>query len=223
MPFKTKICGVTNCEDAVAVSAAGVDAIGLNFFAGSKRFVDLPTAREIAAALPPQVSKVGVFVNASSGDIHDAVAEAKLDFVQLHGDEPPEFLSQLQGQRIIRAFRCKAGLEPVAKYLDQCQVAPVAVLVDAYDADEYGGTGKSLYWPDLVDAGRYLGDLPLILAGGLTPANVARAIHEAGPFGVDTASGVEEPDDPRRKSEALSKAFVTHAKAAFRDVAEKQR
>lgn len=223
MPFKTKICGVTNREDAKSVSTSGVDAIGLNFFAGSKRFVDLQTARDIAESIPATVFKVGVFVNASSDEIHDAVVQARLNFVQLHGDEPPEFLSELNDLPIIRAFRCNAGLAPVAKYLDQCQMAPVAVLIDAYDPNEYGGTGKSLHWPDLADARRFIGELPLILAGGLTPDNVARAIREARPFGVDTASGVELANAPRRKSEVLSKSFVTNANAAFTDVSKTQR
>ena len=213
MLFRTKICGVTNGEDAKMVADAGVDAVGLNFYGKSKRFVDTATAVEIVKHLPETVKRVGVFVNASFDAIHKIADAVALDYVQLHGDEPPEFLDQIKTP-VIRAFRCMDGLAPVAEYLATCKRKPVAVLVDAYDPDEYGGTGKSLHWPDLRGTAKYIGDLPLIVAGGLTPSNVARAILDARPFGVDTASGVER-DDPRRKQAKLSKDFVTTAKSAF--------
>ncbi len=214
MPFRTKICGITNVPDAECLATAGVDAIGLNFFEKSKRFVEVGEAAIIAAALPPEVLRVGVFVNASIESIRDTVERVGLDFVQLHGDEPPEFLTELTDVRVIRAFRCRDGLDEVGEYLARCQHKPHTVLLDAYDPDEYGGTGKQLHWPDLRNAAAVIGTLPLILAGGLTPSNVARAIAEAQPYGVDTASGVES-GDARRKDPQLARAFVDAAKAAF--------
>ena len=122
-------------------------------------------------------------------------------------------MSELDQLRIIRAFRCKDGLAPIRDYLAQCEKSPVAVLVDAYDPNEFGGTGKTLHWPDLANASEFIGDLPLILAGGLTPANVAQAIQLARPHGVDTASGVESA--PGAKHAELSRDFVAAANRAF--------
>lgn len=215
MPFQTKICGVTSAEDAKIVVDAGADAIGLNFFPSSKRFVTPAQASEIVKQLPRNVKRVGVFVNSDHETLGVFADELELDFLQLHGDESPEFLTEIEHTPIIKAFRCKAGLEPVAAFLEQCERSPSAVLVDAYDPNEYGGTGKSLYWPDLANARELLGEIPLILAGGLTAENVAQAIHEAKPFGVDTASGVEG-NNPRAKNAKSVQAFVANARQAFR-------
>ena len=160
MPFRTKICGITNVPDAECLATVGVDAIGLNFFEKSKRFVEVGEAAIIAAALPPEVLRVGVFVNASIESIRDTVERVGLDFVQLHGDEPPEFLTELTDVRVIRAFRCRDGLDEVAEYLARCRHKPHAVLLDAYDPNEYGGTGKQLHWPDLRNAAAVIGTLP---------------------------------------------------------------
>jgi len=211
--FKTKICGVTTLEDAHAIAKIGCDAIGLNFYEKSKRYVSREIAETIVMDLPRTVKRVGVFVNASSSLIREIAEATSLDFVQLHGDEPPEFLDEISDLKIIRAFRCKDGLGPVREYLYQCDQSPVAVLVDAYDPNEFGGTGKTLHWPDLANAAEFIGDLPLILAGGLTPANVAEAIKLARPHGVDTASGVESA--PGVKDSELSSRFVAAANSAF--------
>lgn len=197
------------------LGAAGVEAVGLNFFEQSKRYVHPSVALEITQQLPKRVKRVGLFVNASSDTIRKTADAVPLDLIQLHGDEPPNFLSELDGLKIIRAFRCRAGLAPVETYLAECKHQPVAVLVDAYDPTQFGGTGKTLNWPDLANARKYIGDLPLILAGGLTPANVRQAIQQAGPYGVDTASGVEVKSTPGRKDRDLSHAFVRTAKSAF--------
>ncbi len=211
--FKTKICGATTPEDALSVAAVGCDALGLNFYEKSKRYISREVAKSIVKNLPRTVKRVGVFVNASSSFIRETAEALQLDFVQLHGDEPPEFLDEISDLKIIRAFRCKDGLEPVRDYLYQCDQPPVAVLVDAYDPNEFGGTGKTLHWPDLANAGEFIGDLPLILAGGLTPTNVGKAIELARPHGVDTASGVESA--PGVKDSELSKQFVAAANSAF--------
>lgn len=214
MSFQVKICGVTTPEDASMIADAGADAIGLNFYEKSSRYVDAKTAAGIVEHLSGSVKRVGVFVNASSESIRSIADEVDLDFVQLHGDEPPAFLAELEGLSIIRAFRCEQGLSPVREYLAGCSKLPIAVLVDAYDPNEYGGTGKTLHWPDLKNASDFVGELPLILAGGLTPLNVADAIRRAAPQGVDTASGVEKKPHVR-KSEDLCRAFIQSAKSAF--------
>lgn len=193
----------------------GVDAVGLNFFERSKRYVDDAAASKIVACLPRGVLRVGVFVNASSDTIRQTAQAHSLDVIQLHGDEPPEFLDQLSEFRILRAFRCESSLSPVNDYLNQCKTLPEAMLVDAYDPQEYGGTGKTLNWPDVAKAEEFSQGLPVILAGGLAPENIAEAIRMAQPQGVDVASGVEVSGQPRRKDREQCEAFVKAAKAAF--------
>lgn len=195
------------------IANVGADAIGLNFYPGSKRFVAPEHAQAIIRNLAPSVCRVGVFVNSDADVVRRTVEQVGLDLVQLHGDEPPEFLTELAGLRIIRAFRCQADLEPVQEYLSSCSKLPDAVLLDAFDPRAFGGTGTTLDWPRLAEAVTTL-RLPVILAGGLTPANVARAITEARPTAVDTASGVET-EQPGRKDRQLTEAFVQSAKFAF--------
>ena len=216
--FRIKICGLTTVDDALAAARAGADAVGLNFYAKSPRSIEHGQARRIVDALPPRVIKVGLFVNASQPDVCRTFDELGLDLVQLHGDEPPEFLARLGDRPVMRAFRVgKEGLQPVADYLDQCRrldCLPRLTLIDSRVKGAYGGTGRVADW-DLV--GRYPSHdwhPPLVLAGGLTPDNVAQAIHAARPAAVDTASGVET--SPGRKSDALVGRFVEAALEAFR-------
>ena len=134
--FRIKICGITNIADARAAADAGADAIGLNFFNKSRRFVDVDSAHEIAAAIPRGVMKVGVFVNLDANDIAEIAVHVGLDAVQLHGDEPPSILEQLPTQLlIVRAHRCgPSGLESLVTYLQQCSLLrrmPDAILIDA--------------------------------------------------------------------------------------------
>lgn len=211
--FRTKICGVTTASDAQMIARAGADAIGLNFYENSKRYLAPEKCPVITAVLPRTVKRVGVFVNASTDFIREMAHAWSLDYVQLHGDEPPEILGQLKELQVIRAFRCDRGLAPVRDYLDECEVQPAAVLVDAYDPHEFGGTGKTLHWPELANASKFIGDLPLILAGGLRASNVAEAIRLAQPFGVDTASGVEI--SPGIKDPTQCQAFIVAANSAF--------
>ena len=223
--FQIKICGITCPDDARAVVEAGADAIGLNFYAPSPRFVEMTVAREIVDSVSPDVDpslrgelkKVGLFVNADADTIRRTVEEVKLDVVQLHGDEPVELLVELEGLCIVRALRWKkGGLDSVVDYLGQCEqkgVKLAGLLVDAHSADAYGGTGKRLDWNQLAAARDRLGDVPLILAGGLTPENVAEAIRIVRPDGVDTASGVEI--SPGVKDHAALRAFVATARKAL--------
>lgn len=213
--FQIKICGITSVDDAVLISHAGADAIGLNFYSRSPRYITTDTARQIVAAVPPNVTKVGLFVNSTIDQVRRAFDDLHLDLIQLHGDEPPEFVHQLAPRPVMRAFRVgTAGLDPVFAYLDQCRDALACVLLDALQPGVYGGTGTTVDW---LMAKLYLerpGNPALVLAGGLTPSNVADAIQAVHPAAVDVASGVESA--PGRKNPAAVQAFIQAARAAFR-------
>jgi phosphoribosylanthranilate isomerase len=216
--FRIKICGITNIDDAQAATRAGADAIGLNFFNKSRRFVEPSVARQIAASLPQNVAKVGVFVNHEASQITSIAHDVGLDYVQLHGDEPPELVLQLPAQiGIIRAHRCGAdGLSRLAHYLSDCAArgrAPDATLIDADTGSEYGGTGRIADWDRIVQERGSLGVIPLILAGGLTPTNIAAAITAVRPDAVDVASGVER--EPGIKDPHLITQFIAAAQQAF--------
>jgi phosphoribosylanthranilate isomerase len=215
--FRVKICGVTEVADGMAVAACAADAIGLNFFRGSSRYVDPARAAEIVAALPAGVRKVGVFVNSAADEIRQTVTALSLDLVQLHGDEPPDFLKSLEGLAIVRAFRLgPLGLAVVGHYLAECRrlgVTPAMVLLDVYAPGVYGGTGQTLDWTQIRAYHEFESPPPLVLAGGLTAENVANAITAAAPAAVDTASGVEVC--PGRKDAAKVAAFVAAAQGVF--------
>ena len=215
--FQIKICGVTSAADAQVVADAGADCVGLNFYPPSVRFLAPERAEDVVAIIPDGLTMVGVFVNASIDEIRNAAARLTLDFVQLHGDEPPEFIAALAGVSVIKAFRLgPAGLSPVSQYLEACyQLAamPAMVLLDAFQPGAYGGTGKEVDW----SAAREYHDLgagpALILAGGLSPENVAEAIRVVRPAAVDVASGVE--GSPGIKDPAKASAFVAAAHGLF--------
>jgi phosphoribosylanthranilate isomerase len=205
--FRIKICGVTRPEDAADIADAGADAIGLNFYPSSPRFVSDEQAEEIIAALPAHVAKVGVFVNADASAIRDKVQRLGLDWVQLHGDEPPEFITELPGLAVIRAVRLQDRVSVVLPSTKGKLIRlPNAVLIDAFSASAYGGTGTTVVWEAIPEARRRLAGLPVILAGGLTPENVAEAIRVARPDAVDVASGVES--SPGIKDLAKVRDFV---------------
>jgi phosphoribosylanthranilate isomerase len=217
--FRIKICGVTNVEDAVAAAEAGAEAVGLNFYLGTPRCVPRERAMDIAASLPREVVRVGVFVNAPLDELLETREAVGLDYLQLHGDEPPELLLELKlaGAFCLRAFRCGAeGLAPITQYLEACRTIdalPEAVLIDAHAPGQFGGTGKTVDWPMLHPLEGWILRRPLLLAGGLNPDNVAEAIKEARPWGVDTASGVEA--SPGRKDADRVRRFISSALAAL--------
>ena len=214
--FRIKICGITTPEDAALAAAAGADGVGINFYAGSKRFVAPDKAKEIARAVPAGVAKVGVFVNSPVEKIQKLADEVPLDFVQLHGDEPAEMVGDLAPLEVIKAIRVEGtSLAPVEEFLTACGFAPNlrGILLDAYSPSEYGGTGESLDWQALGQRKNQFGGLPLILAGGLTPENVASAIRQAQPDGVDVGSGVES--SPGVKDAAQVQAFIEAAADAL--------
>jgi phosphoribosylanthranilate isomerase len=227
MKFRIKICGVTNIADAQAAAEAGADAIGLNFYQGSKRFISAEAARQVADAVRHSAEPVGVFVNAPASFICETCREVILNTVQLHGEERPDSCKLLIGLRqlgldypdlslsIIRAHSFgEGGLQSVYKDMfDSSGEAADAVLVDAAVSGMYGGTGQIIDWRQLVGYEASIGRVPLILAGGLTPDNVAEAIRVVRPQAVDVASGVES--SPGKKDHAKVRDFVTAAREAF--------
>jgi phosphoribosylanthranilate isomerase len=217
--FQVKICGITRVEDALAVGQAGGEAIGLNFAAHSPRCVGLEQAKAILTAVGSSVLKVGVFVNASPAEIARTADMLRLDMVQLHGDEPPDYLPRVAPLPVIKAFRIRNQTEPlkqVGDYLSACKrtgYLPSLVLLDAFSPDSYGGTGQQIDWRL---ASRYPLEPwhpPLVLAGGLKPDNVAQAIFALRPTAVDVASGVES--SPGKKNPAMIARFIAAAKGAF--------
>jgi phosphoribosylanthranilate isomerase len=218
--FRIKICGMTTVEDALAAARAGADAVGLNFYAKSPRYIDPPTARQVVDTLPGGVVKVGLFVNAPQQQVCETCDQLGLDLVQLHGDEPPEYLAALGGRAVMRAFRLgPAGLTPVLAYLEQCRrlhCLPQLTLIDSYVPGQYGGTGEPADLDRLKNYPAETWNPPLVLAGGLTPLNVAAAIAAVRPAAVDVASGVEAA--PGRKDPAAVEAFIQAARAAFAEV-----
>ena len=220
--FQVKICGITSLADAQAAADAGADAIGLNFYAKSPRFVQQETAQEICQQLP-QLTKVGLFVNESVTTIRQLADQVGFDAIQLHGDEPPETIAELSEFRIIRVLRCQQpSPQMVQQYWLQCQqlnALPETILLDAHAPGQYGGTGQSLDWNQLQSLGPSKEGFRWVLAGGLTPANVAEAISIAHPDGVDTASGVEI--QPGQKDPQQVAQFVQAARTALAEVADK--
>lgn len=214
--FRIKICGITNLADAVAAAEAGTDAVGLNFYARSPRVVSVATASELVRSLPPHVAKIGVFVNEAVDRMAQIADQLALDFIQLHGDEPPDRLAQLAPRRVIRAFRPQGDCEPLCDYISACTrlgCPAAAVLIDAFEQEKYGGTGRIANWGILREIRAELGDMPLILAGGLQPDNVAAAIAQAEPAAVDVASGVEWAAG--RKDADRMRQFVRAARDAW--------
>ncbi len=216
--FRIKICGITNVTDAIAAAEAGADAIGLNFYPKSRRFVDQKTAQQIVAALPSALLKVGVFVNHDQRSIESTASVVGLDAIQLHGDEQPAFIAALPKKlKVLRALRCTADINSrLTQFVQGCKDAgrlPDAVLLDADAGAEYGGTGERADWELVTQHRESLGNIPLILAGGLTPANVAAGIKAVRPSGVDVASGVESAPGTKDRSQIF--AFVAAAKQAL--------
>jgi phosphoribosylanthranilate isomerase len=176
-----KICGITRREDAEIAVAHGASAIGFVFWPESPRFVDPYRARQIASVLPPFVSTMGVFVNQSSEYINGVASLVPLAAIQLHGDEPPAFAARLSRPVMKAVTRVDASAVNVWP-------AHVMLLVDAHDPVKHGGTGARADWRA---AASLAGQRRVFLAGGLTADNVADAIAEVRPFGIDVSSGVE--------------------------------
>jgi phosphoribosylanthranilate isomerase len=202
-----KVCGITNLEDALAAVEAGADALGFNFYRRSPRYIAPDVARRITEQLPSTVMKVGVFVNESEPiDVALIADSAGLTAVQLHGDESPEYCSQLRDRFTIKAVRARDDFEPqvVREYETD------AILLDAYATDARGGTGRVVDW----EVARRVRELvpQLFLAGGLSPENVAEAIAAVDPYAVDACSSLEYA--PGKKDTKLLGAFIAAARRA---------
>jgi len=184
---KIKICGITSRRDAQAATEAGVNALGFIFAPDSPRSVSLVGAARIIDDLPPFISKVAVTVDAPEGTIRQIIETCGVDTVQLHGNEPPEFCARFENIKVIKAFqvRPELSLESLRAYA----FVTDAWLLDTYRPGKAGGTGVTFNWETARQI-RQIGH-PIILAGGLGPANVAQAIAQVQPFAVDVASGVE--------------------------------
>ena len=198
---RIKICGITNPEDALLAAELGADALGFIFYPPSPRSVAPDAARAIIAQLPPLVTTVGVFVDEDAAAVRDLAARLGLDWVQLHGQEPPEYCRSL-GRRVIKGFHIldENSLASLPAYRGAAQ----ALLLDTYKKGQTGGTGETFDW-HLANEARKYG--PIILAGGLNPDNVARAVDTAQPQAVDVASGVEAAPG-KKDPEKLKKFFA---------------
>lgn len=205
--MRIKICGVTTPADAELAACCGADAVGLNFYARSPRYLDPARARAVLAVLPPFVEPVGLFVNTSLDDVRAASSALGLRTLQLHGDVPPALPGDGFRYVVCFALRDAAGLAAIDRYL--AAQRPAAILVDAHVAGAYGGTGQCAPW-DLLE--KYRPAVPLILAGGLTPDNVAAAIRRVRPYAVDVASGVES--SPGIKDPERVRRFIDAARQA---------
>ncbi len=210
---RVKICGVTNPVDAQRAAQLGADAIGLNFYEGSPRCIESNTTQLILRELPPFVVPVGVFVEVPIIRACETVRTfGRINAIQWHGEnhEP----SDCSGYHLIAAFpvRDAFSLQAIEHYLDTCRAIgrlPSALLLDGYAAGQHGGTGQTAPWHLLAS---FRPGVPIILAGGLTPDNVAEAIRIVRPYGVDVASGVESA--PGRKDAEKMRRFLANAREA---------
>lgn len=200
--IRVKICGITSVQDAEIAVAAGADAIGLVFYAPSPRAVSVAQAREIAASVGPFVTVVGLFVNADKAFIDDVLANVALHVLQFHGDEPREFCEQFQ-RPYMKAIRMRPELVVESAIAEYASAA--AILLDAYRPGIPGGTGDTFDWQRVPNAAQ-----PIVLAGGLTPENVALAIQSTQIYGVDVSGGVELT--PGKKDAHKVAQFIHRAK-----------
>ena len=200
---RIKICGITRVEDALAVAARGADALGLVFHEKSPRHVTLQQAMRVAAAIPPFVTVVGLFVNPSEDEVRNVLRHVPLDVLQFHGEEEPAFCACF-GRSYIKAIRVRRDVDLIqcaARYADA-----QGLLLDAFVEGAHGGTGAMLDWaliPPVMP-------LPVILAGGLHVGNVAEAIRLVRPYAVDVSSGVEAAKGI--KDAAKIAAFINEVK-----------
>ncbi len=203
--MKLKVCGITSIEDARVAIECGAEYLGFNFYPKSPRYVPPASARAIIEQLPNEIIAVGIFVNeARPEDALEILRASGVKLAQLHGDESPDYCASVGAERVIKALRAGEGFDP-RRVLDY----PVAaILLDAYDAKLYGGTGKTADWSVAREAAKLT---KVFLAGGLSPDNIVEAIRAVAPFAVDVNSGVEsapgrkDADRLRRLKEEMEK------------------
>lgn len=191
MTVKLKVCGVTSLEDAGAAIGCGAEYLGFNFYVKSPRYIAPTSARAIIERLPDDIISVGVFVNESRPeDVAEILRVSGARMAQLHGDESPDYCAGVGSERVIKALRIGDGFD-ARRVLDY---PAAAILLDAFDAKLYGGTGKTANWTIAREAAKLT---RVFLAGGLSPDNIIEAIRAVEPFAVDVNSGVESA--PGRK------------------------
>ncbi|AWF80602.1 phosphoribosylanthranilate isomerase [Microbulbifer sp. JMSA004] len=201
--MQVKICGITCIEDALMAVDAGADALGLVFYKPSPRYIDLDMAAKVAAAVPPFVTLTGLFVDAAQSEVDAVLESVPLNLLQFHGDESARFCEQFR-RPYIKALRMKDDLDVKAAMTEHPKAR--GFLLDAYRPGVPGGTGETFDWDRVPqDSSR-----PIVLAGGLNPANVTAAVEAARPQGVDVSGGVER--QPGRKDREKVFAFVSAAK-----------
>lgn len=210
---KVKICGITNLEDALLSAKFGADALGFNFYEKSPRYIVPEKAREIIEQLPKEILKVGVFVNEDLEKIVEIAETAKLDALQLHGEETPEFARELKQKtnlEIIKAFRVSPAFKPE----DVLQYETDAILLDAYSPKEHGGTGEIFDW----EIAKRVNEIfpKMYLAGGLSQDNIANAILQVKPFAVDACSCLENEKGKKDKANLIN--FICNFLFSRRDV-----
>ena len=204
--IKIKICGITNLDDAMAAAEDGADALGFIFYKKSSRYVEPGKAAEIIHQLPPFITPVAVFVNEREEKIRDIQFTTGIKVLQFHGDERPEFCDRF-ATRVIKAFQVKD--KDSLKHMAHYHVG--ALLLDSFREGLRGGTGTTFDW-HLAVVAKTLGRV--VLAGGLTPENVAEAVKLVQPYGVDVAGGVER--EKGLKDHAKLKKFITEVRRASR-------
>ncbi len=205
MQVKVKICGITNLDDAIAAVDFGADALGFVFFDSSPRYISHDNAAAMIKKLPSFTTTIGVFVNEKVDQVEKIIDLTRIDVVQLHGNEPPEMCDI--SRRVIKAVRVKSieGLDPLINYKNKVS----AFLLDTFTPDILGGTGQIFNWDIAIDAKQFG---RIILAGGLTPDNVAEATRRVRPYAVDVSSGVES--EKGKKDHKKMKLFIERAKGA---------
>jgi phosphoribosylanthranilate isomerase len=219
---KIKICGIKTLKDALAAIEAGADYLGFNFYLKSVRFIEKSACTEITSALKrkhPNIKLVGVFVNSPVDEIKDILQTCSLDLAQLHGDETPGMVASFNGRafKAIRLSSSESAETSVSPFLQSVthiryplqQSALPAMLIDAAVKGVYGGSGVTADWSAAAELAK---KYPLLLAGGLTPENVAEAVSRVKPWGVDVASGVESA--PGEKDAGKMSAFVKAVRVA---------
>ncbi len=206
---RVKICGITSIDDAQAATVAGANAIGLVFYANSSRCVTVAQAADIARAVGPFVTTVGLFVDAAREEIEAVLQAVPLQLLQFHGQETPAFCASFN-RPFIKAIRMADGVDVLTADREYAAAGALGLLLDSYSPAAAGGTGETFGWERIPATLQ----LPLILAGGLSPENVAAAIAQVKPYAVDVSSGVETA--PGRKDSARMAAFVRAAHAAVR-------
>lgn len=202
MTYRTKICGITNLEDALVAVTAGADALGFVLYRKSPRYVDPMMVQQIVAHLPPFVLTVGVFVNEEIKIVRDLMDACGLALAQLHGEETATYCHEL-GRPVLKALRLKDRSTFLALAEFQGRAGVRGFLLDAFSDDAYGGTGQVVDWGLAREAAR---GATVVLAGGLTPENVGQALRAVQPYGVDVSSGVEVA--PGKKDHEKVRAFL---------------